>query len=125
MPRVTGVRRDRRLNGKWSKGQGPNGQCKASVNPAAAASLSAANWLTNRRQSRWALGTIGRSDGPFRLDCPILRANRSSPVTIHTSHLRVNLVALIRASHPRGRPFQEAVFARSKPQLGNLDVDQL
>ena len=44
MPRVTGVRRDRRLNGKGSKGQGPNGQCKASINPAAAASLCAANW---------------------------------------------------------------------------------
>jgi hypothetical protein len=30
-----------------SKGQGPNGQCKARVNPAAAASLSAANWQRN------------------------------------------------------------------------------
>ena len=46
-PRVTGVRRDRRLNGQGSKSQGPTGQCKASINPAAVASLSAANWQTH------------------------------------------------------------------------------
>jgi hypothetical protein len=66
MPRVTGVRRDRRLNGKGSKGQGPNGQCKASINPAAAASLSAANWQRECEKIS-ALRTIGGSGGPLRL----------------------------------------------------------
>ena len=65
MPMVTGVRRDQRPNGQGSKGQGPDGQCKASVNPAAAASLSAANWQGNAKAPE-AFGTIGRSGGPFR-----------------------------------------------------------
>src|SRR5262245_21787300 len=46
-PIVTDVRRDQRPSGQVSKGEGPDGQCKASVNPAAAASLSAANWQGN------------------------------------------------------------------------------
>jgi hypothetical protein len=48
-----------------SKGQGPDGQRKASINPAAAASLSAANWQ-GKAKALEAFGTIGRSDGPFR-----------------------------------------------------------
>jgi hypothetical protein len=47
-----------------SKGQGPDGQRKASINPAAAASLSAANWQ-GKAKALEAFGTIGRSDGPF------------------------------------------------------------
>jgi hypothetical protein len=65
MPRVTGVRRDRRLNGHRSKRQGPNGQCKASINPAAAASLSAANW--QRKCETKAAGLSGPSVVPVVL----------------------------------------------------------
>jgi hypothetical protein len=81
MPRVTGVRRDRRLNGKGSKGQGPNGQCKASINPAAAASLSAANWQRECKKGLSTSRTIGRSGGPFRLSRypPALRVSGGAP----------------------------------------------
>ncbi|MEH2533363.1 hypothetical protein V1277_000254 [Bradyrhizobium sp. AZCC 1588] len=67
MPGVTGVRRDRRLHGKGSKGQGPNGQCKASINPAAAASLSAANW--QRECKTKASRLLGPSVVPMVLFC--------------------------------------------------------
>ena len=65
---VTGVRRDQRPNGQGSKGQGPDGQCKASVNPAAAASLSAANWQRECEKITALFRTIGRSGGPFSFE---------------------------------------------------------
>jgi len=74
MPRVTGVRRDRRLNGKGSKGQGPNGQCKASINPAAAASLSAANW---QRECEKASALLGPSAVPVVLSFELRNARKS------------------------------------------------
>jgi hypothetical protein len=68
---------DIRVTGPTSqrpRGQGPNGQCKARVNPAAAASLSAANW--QRKCETKAARLSGPSVVPvvlFRLDAKSVR----------------------------------------------------
>jgi len=65
MPMVTGVRRDQRPKGKGSKGRGPDGQCKASINPAAARQ-SVRSYLARQCEAK-AIWLLGPSVAPMVL----------------------------------------------------------
>jgi hypothetical protein len=96
VPITTNAKGDRRptgptSQGKGSKGQGPNGQCKASINPAAAASLSAANWQRECEKSLTTFRTIGHSGGPFRLSY--------SSVTLEIARLQHSVRIQSKAMH--------------------------